>query len=1440
MDTFEILEKILRKLNQASNEECKILAKEIQKDFEIVKSHLIDLSIKNNELNLIRYELDISRERYKFLYDSAPTIYFNLNSEGRIISVNKSTSIILGISIDELINSTVTEFILPEFIDNFNNACNESIDFKEAVPCYIKIRSIDGDIRSLSGVVSSALNNLQTEFYAAFIDITEVEQNQQKIEEQEKLQKLFFENAADAFYFLHNDVYLDSNSKGCEVFGLDSKSDLIGKHPYDFSPEFQPNGESSIEKAKRMIDIAYNQGVNHFEWVHINKKTGLIFCDITLKPVKKDGFDVILATLRDITEKKLAEEKNKLIEANLSTAINYSNIGVALLDNKYHITKHNQFFLDACEIITNRTIDQNTNFKILLENTSYTEFFENLTKAYQGFSSQFEIKVQIKTSEIYYDITIYPVKVGEEITGVCIFINDVTKFKEAEKILTQTNIELEKKVYERTLEIKKQSELLSVLIDNVPDIIIVKDIDGKYINCNKSYCNFLNLTKDEILGKTDKELFKKEEAEEFEQFDKTVFESRNAVRAEQVLLLNDGSLHTFDTIKTPFYDFDGNPIGLIGISRDITEFKKLEDDIRRINQELEAIIEKRTLKLQLEIQERIRIEEELKRSRELYRNLFNNVPVGIYRSTIDGRIILANPTLVQMLGFDSINELKERNLNFEGFIDTSERQAFLNKILSSDDIHIFESTWVKKDGALLKVLEKAKAVRGNDGNVLYIEGTAEDITERKAAEKLQQIVYSISEAAYHIDNLQDLYKFIHKSISQLIYARNFYIAIYDSERNEIAFPYFVDEIESPEVSFLGPYPFANGLTEYVIKTEHFQLLDEKTIIELESKGELTVNGPIPKYWLGILLKTIGNQTIGVIAVQSYNDEIKYDDKSKDILVFVSSQIAMVIYRKKIEEALNLERRLLAERVMERTEELSALNAELERAIRTKDEFLANMSHELRTPLNAILGLSELLLKHKEITANERYQRALNTIHESGHHLLNLINDILDVSKIEAGKFEVYYEDVSVEKVAHSAINFIKPLAIRKNIKISLDIAENCPATFYADETRTKQILINLLNNAVKFTYNDGSVGLEINSNIDENQIKFTVWDTGIGIRKEDMPKLFKPFSQISSNLSREYEGSGLGLALVAKLTEMMGGSVSVESKFGEGSKFSIILPIHSKSFEEKIYNEILNKEFHNIKTALLINTNKEDAELMRQDLENFKISAYIFDFSIPIEVFLENNNFDIIIIDVLLWEKSSWDYLKHIKLHEKYKYIPVVIVSILKDKTRAIANGADGYIQKPYKLINVYETLNKIDIKIEQQKTRLLTEQELYNMKEKTLILLAEDNEANLETMEAFLEYAGYSVLVARNGKEAVDSAIEYKPDIILMDIQMPKMDGLEAIRILKGDTNTANIPIIALTALAMPGDRDRCFAVGANDYISKPVNFDTLIDSINNLVNKK
>ena len=389
------------------------------------------------------------------------------------------------------------------------------------------------------------------------------------------------------------------------------------------------------------------------------------------------------------------------------------------------------------------------------------------------------------------------------------------------------------------------------------------------------------------------------------------------------------------------------------------------------------------------------------------------------------------------------------------------------------------------------------------------------------------------------------------------------------------------------------------------------------------------------------------------------------------------------------------------------EDLAITNAKLARATKLKDEFLASMSHELRTPLNAILGLSEALLEEVYGTLTERQSRSLTTINNSGQHLLALINDILDLAKIESGKEKLHFCSTEISSLCSASLDFVKAQANRKSIQLEAQIESELGCA-ELDERRIKQVLINLLTNAVKFTPDGGKVSLKAWGNIEEQQIVFQVTDTGIGIKTEDMDKLFASFVQIESTLSRRYEGTGLGLALVKNIVELHGGSVAVVSEVDKGSQFTVILPWR---------------------------------KLLKPSLE----------------------------IDNSIYQAA---------------------LSIKKD-------GA--------------------------------------------LILLAEDNEANILTISDYLISKGYKLIFAYNGFEAVNLARDKKPDLILMDIQMPDMDGLEATQRLKKERETANIPIIALTALTMPGDRDRCFAAGVNEYMTKPVNLKKLFSSIEQqLANKQ
>jgi CheY-like chemotaxis protein/two-component sensor histidine kinase len=364
----------------------------------------------------------------------------------------------------------------------------------------------------------------------------------------------------------------------------------------------------------------------------------------------------------------------------------------------------------------------------------------------------------------------------------------------------------------------------------------------------------------------------------------------------------------------------------------------------------------------------------------------------------------------------------------------------------------------------------------------------------------------------------------------------------------------------------------------------------------------------------------------------------------------------------------------------------------------KDEFLANMSHELRTPLNAILGLSESLGEQIAGPLNEKQQKYISTISESGHHLLSLINDILDLAKIEAGQITLDINKVDIHSVCQASLRMIKQLAQKKNQDVSLQIDPGV-GLMWADERRLKQMIVNLLGNAVKFTPENGKLGLEVQGDEEANQIVITVWDNGIGIKQDDLTRLFQPFVQLDSGLAREVPGAGLGLALVAQMARLHGGSVNATSKDGKGSRFTIILP----------------------------------------------------------------------------WEPAmAMDPASRMRITGKFRAIQ-------------------------------------------------------FDEKHKPTILLVEDTKEVVMMLKDYLELAGYNVFTAQDGIDGIVQARHVRPDLILMDVQMPHMDGFETTRKLRSDPNFRYTPIIALTALAMPHDRERCLEAGMDEYMSKPVNLKAL-----------
>jgi signal transduction histidine kinase/CheY-like chemotaxis protein len=537
-------------------------------------------------------------------------------------------------------------------------------------------------------------------------------------------------------------------------------------------------------------------------------------------------------------------------------------------------------------------------------------------------------------------------------------------------------------------------------------------------------------------------------------------------------------------------------------------------------------------------------------------------------------------------------------------------------------------------------------------------------------------------------------------------------------------------------------------------------------------------------------------------------------------------------RKQAEMELRAIHTQLEQRVAERTMQLEDARLVAEKANLAKSDFLSTMSHELRTPLNAILGLSEALLEQSSSSLTPRQIKSITTISTSGKHLLTVINDILDLSKVESGKLELNPEAVNMPEFCESCLLFVRTQAMQKDIAITFDY-DHQTARFMADPKRLKQILVNLLTNAVKFTPAGGRIGLSVTSPAGENAVQFTVWDTGIGIAPENERKLFRAFSQIDSGLTRAQEGTGLGLVLVARLVELHGGSVRIESKLGQGSRFIVSLPQSAVLASPR---EILRKsetDRRSRRRALVIEDDLISSAILVRYLTELNLDSVVHvRGEESVETVLREKP-DVILLDIQLPGESGWVVLVRLKDHPGTKNIPVVVISVVDEPGRSRALGAVAHFTKPVTRAQLADLLQRDPVShLPAGRPSAAPLAPLG-----PVILLAEDNEANVQTIGGYLEDKGYLMHYAINGLLAVKLARELRPALILMDIQMPVMDGLTAIREIRADEALKVIPIVALTALAMPGDRERCLAAGATDYMSKPVSLKALSELVKRLV---
>ena len=569
------------------------------------------------------------------------------------------------------------------------------------------------------------------------------------------------------------------------------------------------------------------------------------------------------------------------------------------------------------------------------------------------------------------------------------------------------------------------------------------------------------------------------------------------------------------------------------------------------------------------------------------------------------------------------------------------------------------------------------------------------------------------------------------------------------------------------------------------------------------------------------------------------------------------------------------------------ERMRAANDQLAHAAMIKDQFLAGMSHELRTPLNSILGVSEALQEGVYGELTDRQLMALKRVEDGGRHLLALINDILDLARLEAGETVLDFQPVGARSVCEASLSFVREQAAKKGLSLTWRVQDQVDF-FIGDERRVKQILVNLLSNAVKFTEEGGRVSMTATGDVVRSEVTFTVQDSGIGISPEEVVKLFQPFRQLDSSLARQYNGAGLGLSIVKHMAELHGGRVSVASALGQGSCFSITLPwqtrleagkgaglpagavapaaaskaapvrgstsmpapvpaaedllsgpawgggpgfADSPSLETTAAPALAVSDGGAVR-ALVVEDSQEAAEQISRYLKEQGLETTVAGTGEQALASVMSHPPQVIFLDIMLPGIVGWEVLAKLKANPRSSHIPVIVLSVVDERQRSLRSGAAGYLMKPVTRLQL-ESILSVVLERPAGGMRPVKEPPARPAEAKTTLLLAEDNEENIAIFSEYLEANGYTVAVARHGAEALEMMRQITPALILMDVQMPVMDGLVATRRLRENPATTDCPIVCLTAMAMPGDERKCLEAGADAYLSKPVRLRELLRAV-------
>lgn len=534
------------------------------------------------------------------------------------------------------------------------------------------------------------------------------------------------------------------------------------------------------------------------------------------------------------------------------------------------------------------------------------------------------------------------------------------------------------------------------------------------------------------------------------------------------------------------------------------------------------------------ISDPINISNKFEKEQKLQQYFMEYIPDSIYFKDRESRFIKANRATIEKMRLTSVDELIGKT-DFDFFDDEHAIESRKDEIeIINSGISIInkieKEIW--RDGRVTWASTTKIPLRDEENNIIGTFGITRDITSLKKAEDIRDALYKISTAITTVPDIDNLFESIHKIIMDLMKAENFYIAIYDEKTNMVSFPYFVDEVDPPP----EPRKAGSGLTEYILRCGKAMLIDAETDLQLRASGDTSLIGEPTQIWLGVPLKVKG-KTIGVIAVQDYSDPSTYGEEEKEILTYVSEQIALAIDKKYNEQ-----------KIIKYSEELKELNA-------SKDKFFSIVAHDLKSPFHGLLGLSRMIYEELHSMDESELRSSLQILKESTESIYALIENLLEWSRLQTGKIKFQPAFQNMFMIVEDTRRLLNQNARMKNISLRNKLSYNCRV--WGDSNMLHSLIQNLISNAIKFTPAGGTIEIsELNS---DDFIQFTVSDSGVGISKEDIQKLFILDSNFSKMGTEQEKGTGLGLVLCKEIVTIHGGKIFAESEIDKGTKIKFTL-----------------------------------------------------------------------------------------------------------------------------------------------------------------------------------------------------------------------------------------------------------------------------------------